>query len=85
MQKLERKSKGNFTTFTAISSTSIFRSRLKDICNPLLKKPVSEEGKLEMKIVSLPPLFGSKRQRMKNFESFGNENFDVNWIGLENY
>jgi len=61
------------------------RSRLKDICNPLLKKPVSEEGKLEMKIVSLPPLFGSKRQRMKNFESFGNENFDVNRIGLENY
>ena len=82
---MERKSKGNLTKLVPLLSTSIFRSRLKDICNPLLKKPVSEEGKLEMKIVSLPPLFGSKRQRMKNFESFGNENFDVNWIGLENY
>ena len=97
MRKLERKNKGMSITIFEESKYSgsqnfrgneifgLFRSRLKDICNPLLKKPVSEEGKLEMKIVSLPPLFGSKRQRMKNFESFGNENFDVNWIGLENY
>ena len=84
MQKLEKRNKGSVLLPVA-GLISGFRSRLKDICNPLLKKPVSEEGKLEMKIVSLPPLFGSKRQRIKNFESFGNENFDVNWIGLENY
>ena len=81
----EKKQRYTFHNFRGAEIYGLFRSRLKDICNPLLKKPVSEEGKLEMKIVSLPPLFGSKRQRMKNFESFGNENFDVNWIGLENY
>ena len=84
MQRLERKNSGLFFICQLIPPFyQIFRSRLKDICNPLLKKPVSEEGKLQLSITTLPPMFGSKREKVRKFD-FADTGFDSNWIGLEN-
>ena len=61
---------------------------------PLLKKPVSEAGKLELTIHSLPPIFASRKKRLANQSNGvngandngnGSDQFDSNWIGLENF
>lgn len=62
------------------------RLKFKEICQPLLKKPVSEEGKLEFKIASLPPLFNRRNRKWNRFDDTSNDSeFDVNWIALENF
>lgn len=58
--------------------------KFKEICFPLLKKPVSCEGKLELKIASLPPLFNRNKNRTRQFEN-NDAQIDGNWIALENF
>jgi hypothetical protein len=60
------------------------RSKFTQVCQPLFKKPVSEEGKLQLTISSLPPLFNRRARKWNRFSEDNNAEFDVNWISLEN-
>lgn len=60
------------------------RLKFKEICQPLFKKPISEEGKLQLTISSLPPLFNRKSRKWNRFSEGNSSEFDVNWISLEN-
>ena len=71
-----------------LANKNAFRVKFKEICHPLLKKPVSEEGKLELKIASLPPLFNRRNRRWNRFDQKDDDStadFDCNWIALENF